>query len=82
MPHASSPQDVVTALIGESVAVDKTTSAVCADSQIGDRACMAFKGNRILLLAGLSAEIKNKTSERLEHWKLWLVCVIDYAACF
>ena len=47
VPHASSPQDVVTALMGESVAVDKTTSAVCADSQISDRACMAFKGTAI-----------------------------------
>mgnify|MGYP000480335630 CR=1 FL=1 len=47
VPHASSPQDVVTALTGESVAVDKTTSAVCADSQIGDSACMAFKGTAI-----------------------------------
>ena len=34
-------------LTGESVAVDKVTAAVCADSAIGDRACMAFKGTAI-----------------------------------
>jgi hypothetical protein len=30
----------------------------------------------------LSVVISNGTSERLEHWRLWLVCVTDYAACF
>ena len=35
------------ALTGESGAVDKTTSAVCADSHVGYRACMAFKGTAI-----------------------------------
>ena len=34
-------------LTGESVAVDKNTTAVRADSAIGDRPCMAFKGTAI-----------------------------------
>ena len=30
----------------------------------------------------MSVVKQNGTSERLEQWRLWLICVIDYAACF
>ena len=30
----------------------------------------------------MSAVIESWTSERFEYWRLWFLCVIDYAACF
>ena len=53
------------ALTGESVAVDKKPDAVAADSTIGDRSCMVFKGTAItrgsavgvVVATGLSTEL-------------------------
>ncbi|UWQ35486.1 transposase (plasmid) [Leisingera sp. M527] len=43
---------------------------------------MPVKTDRRDAFGILSVVIKNGTSERLEHWRLWFGCVIDYAACF
>ena len=47
-----------------------------------DRKIAVIFATDVVGYSKLSVVIESWSSDRLEHWRLWFVCVIDYAACF